>query len=104
MLKLALWFGGLVVLAGVGVWVWFGGMLDPLLSEVGLGSEEQEVQTPAPTTRNQQPQSELVTGANASNQALEEDLGALDTQLNAYGATSVEVDQSLQDQPVTQEY
>lgn len=104
MLKLGLWFGGVVVLAGVGAWVWFGGMLDPLLSEVGLGLEEQRVETPAPAARNQQLQSELTTGANISNQALEEDLGALDAQLNAYGAAADEVNQSLQDQPVTQEY
>ena len=101
MVKLALWFGGLVAVLGIGAWLWFGGMLEPLLSEVGLSGMQQKE---APDTANQQPQSELATGKNTSDQALEEDLGALDVQLNAYSETSAELDQSLQDQPVTQEY
>jgi hypothetical protein len=101
MLKLALWFGGLVAALGIGAWLWFGGMLEPLLSEVGLNSTKQEETA---DTANQQPQSELTTGTDTSDQALEDDLGALDAQLNAYSETSAELDQSLNDQPVTQEY
>jgi len=101
MVKLALWFVGFVAVAGIGAWLWFGGMLDPLFSEFGLSQEE----TPTPTT-NEQPQiqSELSTGGNTSDQALEQDLSTLDTQLSAYGESSAEVDSSLQDQAVTQEY
>ena|SRR3989344_8374271 len=101
MLKLALWFGGLVAVLGIGAWLWFSGMLEPLLSEVGLSEMQQEE---APDTANQQPQSELTTGTDTSDQALEDDLGALDAQLNAYSETSAELDQSLSDTPIQQEY
>ncbi|MBP9711362.1 MAG: hypothetical protein KBD50_03855 [Candidatus Pacebacteria bacterium] len=100
MVKLALWFAGLVAVVGIGAWLWFGGMLDPLLSDFGLAQNEE------PATTNEQPQieSELSTGSDTSDQALEQDLSTLDTQLGAYNESSAEVDGSLQDQAVVQEY
>jgi hypothetical protein len=104
MVKVALWLGGLVLVVGIGAWLWFGGMLDPLLAEVGLGSGMQEEEIPQEEARQEAPQSELTTGSDTSDQALEQDLKNLDAQLGAYGETSAAVDQSLADEPVTQEY
>lgn len=105
MLKVLLWLGGLVVVAGVGVWLWFGGMLDPLLTEVGLVErpmmpDESGTAQTKPSTNS----SELTTGRDTSDPALEQDLKNLDAQLNSYNETSATVDQSLQDEPVQQEY
>jgi hypothetical protein len=103
MLKLALWLGGLIAIIGIGAFLWFGGMLDPLLSEVGLNKDSME-EEPVPQEVQQQPQSELTTGNDTSDQALEQDLKGLDAQLGAYGETSATVDESLEDKPVIQEY
>lgn len=104
MLKIALWLGGAVLLVGVGVWLWFGGMLDPLLTEVGIGNTMEQEEVPQQENRATQPQSELTTGSDSSDQALEQDMKNLDAQLGAYGEASAGVDKSLQDEPVTQEY
>ncbi len=102
MIKLVLGFAGLVALGGLGAWVWFGGMLDPLLTEVGLS--QQEAPTPTPQQQQPQSQSELATGKDTSDEALDEDLDTLDAQMSAYGEASAAVDESLTDQSVQQEY
>ncbi|MDZ4225932.1 MAG: hypothetical protein U1C66_00375, partial [Patescibacteria group bacterium] len=57
--------------------------------------EEQEQQAPP---------SELMTGSDASDQALEEDVSQLDAEFAAYSETSAELDSSLEDEPGEQEY
>lgn len=101
MLKLGLWFLGLVALAGAGAWLFMSGALNPLLSEAGLTQEQLQ---PPSTENASQSQSELTTGTDTSDQALEDDLRSLDAEIDAYGESSAQVDQSLEDQPVTQEY
>lgn len=100
MVRFIVWFAGLVALAGLGAFLWFSGMLDPLLAEVGLGQEGAESQTENSGT----PERELATGNDTSNDALEQDLEMLDAHLNAYTASEAEVESSLQDTPVQQEY
>ena len=95
---------GVVVLLVVAVaGLWWAGVLDGLTSKLNLNILQNEEMTEAPAPEPQEPQSELTTGNDASNEALEEDLGMLDAQLEGYSEASSELDASLEDEPVEQD-
>ncbi len=79
------------------------GLLDGLTSKLDLdilnNEEVAEEQTPMAV----EPQSELATGNNNSDQALEDDLQTLDAELGTYNEASSELDASIDDQPVEQD-
>lgn len=92
----------LVLLLG-GVGLWAAGAFNGLTSALNLNilQPQEEVEE---EQEQQAPQNELATGSDSSNQALEQDLGQLDAELGAYSETEAELDQSLADEPVEQEY
>jgi len=87
-----------VLLAGLS----WAGLLDKLTSKLDLDilNNEEVAEETAPMA---EPQSELATGNNASDQALEDDLQALDAELGTYNEASSELDASIDDQPVEQD-
>ncbi len=86
-----------VVLAGAGVW--WSGLIDPWFTDMGfIAEEQQEAEEQAQTQ-----QSELSTGGDASDEALDQDLNTLDAQLDVYNESSSELDASLSDEPVKQD-
>lgn len=103
MAKVLIWGGIIVLIAGAGAALWFTGTLEAWITQMTTTEIPQEEQK----TTQQQPQpppSELSTGSNSSDQALAEDTSALDAQIAAYGEASTELDKSMSDQPVVQEY
>ena len=90
-----------LLVAGAGLW-WFG-VFDSLSAALNLNILQEETPAVEQTPQAPAPQSELTTGANSSDQALEQDEAQLDAQLEAYGEVSSELDQSLSDEPVEQD-
>ncbi len=104
MSKVITWIIVLLVVAALGAGLWWSGFIDPWLAQLGLTPAEEEVtEVGNETERQTQPQSELTTGANTSDQALGQDAAALDAQMEAYGQASSDLDSSLNDQPVVQD-
>lgn len=105
MSKAAVWSITIAAVLVLGAGAWWAGFFDDLTSKLNLDilqDEEQAVEnTPEPAPS--EPQSELTTGNDASNEALDEDLQALDAQMGAYGESSSELDASLNDEPVEQD-
>ena len=95
--------GVLLVVAGVGLW--WAGLLDGLASALNLDilKEEQMVEENTTEPAPQAPPSELSTGSNSSDQALEQDTAQLDAELESYGEISSELDQSFEEEPVIEE-
>ena len=90
---------GALVVGVVGLW-WVGA-LEGLTSALNLNIlQEEMVEEEVPQAT---PQSDLTTGSDTSDEALEEDLGTLDAQLDSYGETSSELDAGLEDEPVEQD-
>ena len=94
---------GIVLIGGI-AGLWWAGLLDGLTSQLDLDIlKGEEMTEEEPTSRQAELASELTTGGDASDQALEEDLGTLDAQLGAYNESSTELDASLEDEPVEQD-
>ena len=101
--KSVLWGCGLVLLFVIAGGLWWAGFFDGLTSALKLDilSEEQQSE-PAP--QQQTSESELATGNDSSDQALESDLSQLDAELESYSEAEAELDSSLEDESVEQEY
>jgi hypothetical protein len=56
----------------------------------------------AGTSSNNDSSASLPSGASTADVSLDQDLGAIDTQLNAFASDNTSVDQSLNDTPVSQ--
>jgi hypothetical protein len=85
----------LLLTAGV-AGLWWAGFLDSFIPKTEMVEETSAPETPTPA-------SELSTGGNNSDEALEQDLQTLDAQLTGYSETSSELDASLADEPVEQD-
>ena len=93
----------LVLLLG-GVGLWAAGAFDGLTSALNLDILNPQEEVAEEQEQSQEPQNELMTGGDASDQALEQDINQLDAELEAYAETSSELDSSLEDESIEQEY
>lgn len=96
------WILGVVVLVIAGVALWWSGWL----GNIGMATPQTQTQpTDQQTAQNTQPQSDLPTASNdASDGALVQDLAAVDLQMQNLTNDSANIDQSLNDKPVAQDY
>ena len=93
----------IVLLLVVGVLgLWWVGALEGLTSVLNLNILGQEQTVEEPPGPEPTP-SELTTGSDSSDQALERDTAQLDAQLEAYGETSSALDQGFGDEPIEQD-
>lgn len=103
MSKVVISIGVVIVLVVTVAGLWWAGLLSGLTSQLDLDILNGEETTEETTMQQEEPESELATGDNSSDEALEEDLNALDAQLGAYSESSSELDASLEDEPVEQD-
>lgn len=99
MSKVLIWLGVLLIVVIAGIGLWWSGMLGDFIAAITASPVEQEQTSDTP-----EQQSELATGGDTSDQALDQDTAALDAQLDAYTNASAAVDESLEDDPIEQEY
>lgn len=100
--KSVLWGCGVALVLAIGAALWWAGVFESLTSALNLDvATEQES---AEQQEQQMPPNELATGSDSSDEALEEDLDQLDAELESYSETSAELDSSLEDEQVEQEY
>lgn len=102
--KSVLWGCALTLLVAIGAGLWWMGIFNGLTSALHLDILSQQEEMPQEVAEEPAPQNELATGSDSSDQALEEDMSQLDAELEAYGQTSAELDSSLEDESVPQEY
>lgn len=93
---------GILVIAGVGLW--WGGVIDSFMPKPE--SNQQATTTPQQTSQQtQQPVSDLPTsGSDTSDAALVQDSAAVDAQIQSLSNDSSNIDSSLNDKPVSQEF
>ena len=103
MLKTLLWIFIILIIVGGGVYLWWSGILASFIPSMTPAATQTETQNQQQQVA-EQPQGSLPSGNDTSDQALEQDVAAFDAQMAAYGSASSQVDQSLNDKPVTQEY
>lgn len=102
--KSVLWGCGLTLLVAIGAGLWWMGVFNGLTSSLHLDILNHPQKEVAEEQAEVPPPSELATGSDSSDQALEEDMSQLDAELEAYNETSAELDSSLEDESVPQEY
>lgn len=94
----------IVLLIAVGVGLWWAGAFANLTDALNLGILQVDQTEEEPQEETQEPEGELTTGVDSSDQTLEEDAAQLDAELESYGEISSDLDQSFEDEPVEQEY
>lgn len=92
----------LVIIAAAGAAIWWSGWL----TNIGISfPQAQNTATTTPEQQEQQMPNDLPTAAdNTSDQALQQDVAALDAQISATAGDMEQVDEGLADEPVEQEY
>ena len=99
------WIIGLGVLVIVGVGLWWSGVISNLMPGASVATQQQATTTPQQQTQTQQPVSDLPTASNdASDAALLQDSAAVDAQLQSLNTDSSNIDSSMNDKPVSQEF
>jgi len=101
-LVIAIYIVLVLLLGGVGLWA--AGAFDGLTSALNLDILNPQEEMAEEQEQPQEPQNELMTGSNASDQALEQDVNQLDAELEAFNESSAELDSSLEDESIEQEY
>jgi hypothetical protein len=95
------WIIAIGILVIVAVGVWWSGLLSSLIPAATPVAQEQATTTP----QTQQPVSDLPSQSNdASDAALVQDSAAVDTQLQGLGSDQSNIDSSMNDKPVSQEF
>lgn len=102
--KSVLWGCGVALVLAVGAGLWWMGVFNGLTSALHLDILNQQEEVMSEEQQEQAPSNELATGSDSSDQALEDDLSQLDAELESYNETSAELDSSLEDESVPQEY
>ncbi|TSC69686.1 MAG: hypothetical protein G01um101456_38 [Parcubacteria group bacterium Gr01-1014_56] len=98
------WIIGLGIAALIGVGLWWSGVFASLMSQVASGPQEQATTTPQ-TAQNTTPVNDLPTGSSdGSDAAIVQDSAAVDAQLSALSSDSANIDNSINDKPVSQEF
>ncbi len=94
----------LLVIIGAGAALWWSGWLN----NIGIpmpSTQNNATTTPEQTQQQQQAVNDLPTAANdASDQAIQRDIAALDVQIQAAASDETQIDQGMNDKPVAQEY
>jgi cytoskeletal protein RodZ len=97
------WIIGLGVLVIVGVGVWWTGLLNPFFAS--QAPTDQQATTTPQVQEQQPPVSDLPTqSSDTSDGALVQDSAAVDTQLQALSSDQSNIDSSMNDKPVSQEF
>lgn len=96
------WIIGLGILIIVGIALWWSGVIANFMPKP---AETAQQATSTPQQQTQQPVSDLPTaGTDASDEALLQDSAAIDAQLTSLNSDSANIESSLNDKPVTQEF
>ncbi len=95
-------FIGILILVGVGAAAWWGGYLDQFIKKP-VAQQTTETATSTPQ-QEEQPIAGMSKKTDASDAALTQDVGAIDTQLQGLTTDAATIDTSLSDKPVTQSY
>jgi len=81
---------------------WYMGSGGPEVAPVPVAEEGSSVDTGSTATLPAAPAATLPTGGSTANASLDQDLGAIDSQIGAFGTDNTSVDQGLGDQSVPQ--
>ena len=97
------WIIGFGVVVIVGVALWWSGVFSSFMS--GKPAPEEQATTTPQQTQSPAPVSDLPTQNNdASDAAMVQDTAAVDLQLKSLSTDAANVDASINDKPVTQEF